>query len=339
MQFLHQKAPQIFLSLTEDMETFIQKGFFGGRCELIKQGKFSDVAYFDFPSMYGKLLCDDFPKYFSWLPIKSNLTTMGLPHGFIEATVEIPSQYLTLSPLPKRHEKYGVIYPWGIFRAVFWYEELNLLNYFNMGKIIQIHRILYASDTTVSCQLIAKQLLGLREAGSSIAKRILNSVYGRLAINPSFVKTEFFLSQNSSLPILNLGDSISFWRDLIILKKNLPVRKDLKRNKAAAAIITSRARCKVYSLALSIAYEGDLLYLDTDALFLKPKCLQDFLFKYKIWSKLEQIQLYSERSYAIATHDNNWSQHGKVLSYRGSFTRLNLQNGCTQPHTINENVI
>lgn len=114
-------------------------------------------------------------------------------------TVSI-SQHTHIPPLPHRHPVLGVIYPTGIFRGVYWYEELLTLITLQQGHIVCIHQILYAHYETFTCAPVMQKLLDLRYEGNIFAKRIINSMYGRLALEPSQVKTEFFLL-NSDRPL------------------------------------------------------------------------------------------------------------------------------------------
>lgn len=336
MQFLQKKAPQIFITLATDMEEFIQQGFVGGRCELIRQGVFEDVVYFDFPSMYGNLLCEDFPQFFSWNPLQLGVQSTALPQGFIEAVVEIFPQKPYLAPLPKRHEQHGVIYPIGQFHGVFWSEELNLINEYKLGQIKQVGQILYASPGAISCKNVAVHLLQLRRGGNTLAKRILNSIYGRLAMTPSFIKTEFFLSQDFVLADLTQVERVSFWRNLVMLQRRRTAATGVKNNKAAAAIITSRARCKLYRLLMGVADEGEFLYVDTDAVYLQPRNLSAFLLKNPEWKHLNRVEFFNERAYTITNFQGAVEHYGALSNYRGSFNRVNLKGGCTRPHTISE---
>ena len=153
-----------------------------------------------------------------------------------------------------------------------------------MGEIIQIHKILYADYESVTFRLLAQKLLDLRFAGNVFAKRILNSIYGRLALEPAPTRVRFVWSTLLSQTDIKDDTMISIWRDLVILEQPVPQHCRVQNNKAIAAIITSRARCKLYKFGRLVGVEGELLYLDTDEIFLKPYNWVDFKFKYSHWT-------------------------------------------------------
>jgi hypothetical protein len=116
-------------------------------------------------------------------------------------TVETPTG-VEVQVLPIKHPQLGIIYPMGVYTGVFWWEEL--LIFIEMGgKILQTHKILYASLETCNCTSVAQQLLNLRLEGNLFAKLILNSIYGRFAFEPAPTRTRFYCASNMDLAKLN----------------------------------------------------------------------------------------------------------------------------------------
>ncbi len=293
MALIKQNSPEVLINLSPEMLEFINQSFFGGRCELYKQGHYDFVAAFDFPAMYGNLVAGRFPKNFSWAPFFAQQAQVELPCGFIEATVSI-SKLCEVPPLPYRHPRWGVIYPTGIFRGVFWWEELWLLQTWG-GLILEKHRILFASEESVSGEASAQPLLELKEAGHVLAKKLLNSIYGRLALTPTTTKTTFIL--NAVGLELQPNTTVTNWRNLWILEQTRVGSPRIQNNKAIAAIITARARCKLYKLILVTKSQGDLLYIDTDEIFIRPHNFAAFTSRYASWQLYRSVTLVAERVY------------------------------------------
>lgn len=129
---------------------------------------------------------------------------------------------------------------------------------------------MYASDEVVTFAPIAQKLLDLRFSGNIFAKRILNSIYGRLAIEPAPTKTHFLLLDSNPLFNYNPSTQLTLWRDLMIIEQPCKSKHQIKSNKAYAAIITARARAKLYGLIQQVQSDAQILYIDTDELFVKP---------------------------------------------------------------------
>lgn len=334
MLFVQQQAPHILITLPDDMNEFIKKAYFGGRCELLRPGSHEFSASFDFPSMYGRLLLDNFPNGFSWVPYLGSSPTGGLPQGFIEADVNITIGNSGLAVLPYRHDRFGVVYPEGCFKGVFWYEELELLKKYNRGYVHKIYNILYASPDTLTCRSLINWLLELRQSKDLFAKKIINSIYGRLAIKPTKTRLKFLLAHNTPQLLLNSRTSLTYWRNLVIFEEELMACNLPKGNLALAVILASRARVKLFCFARDKAVEGEVLYVDTDEIFIKPYNFHEFSTTHADWKFYKTLEFFCERNYNFKCMSGVETSRGSITTPKGSFHRKNISLNETQPHTF-----
>lgn len=237
---------------------------------------------------------------------------------------------MPLPPLPHRHAQLGVVYPVGTFRGVFWWEELALLNNVG-GRVLNTHKILYASTETCSCALVAQHLLDLRYEGNIFAKRILNSIYGRLAFSPVLTKMQFFLL-GPNQPDLGPATQVTLWRDLVILEVPTKSTAKPKSNRAVAAIITARARAKLYALMLENEACGDILYVDTDEIFIRPYNWLGFMQARRNWRFYRSVKFFCERNYEASPNLGADYIRGTERSTITTRRRLDLGSGLTAPH-------
>jgi hypothetical protein len=131
---------------------------------------------------------------------------------------------------------------------------------------------------------------------------------------------------------LNWIGELKIWRDIIICEEPLQKHKPLKNNKAIAAIITSRARCKLYRLIQHVSPQGSLLYLDTDEIFIKPYNWLAFLEKQPTWTFYNQIEFFYERAYMGTTLLNLEIKKGIPSKTHTSYKRALLRDKITAPH-------
>lgn len=120
MLLLKKYHPSLIQKFSPATEEFIRKSFYGGHCELYSPGTHYNVAYYDFPAMYGSLLAESFPKLYTEptsidKPFKK---TDDLPVGFLRARVVVFASS-ALQTLPYPHADLGMIYPIGEFTGVY----------------------------------------------------------------------------------------------------------------------------------------------------------------------------------------------------------------------------
>lgn len=111
-------------------------------------------------------------------------------------------------------------------------------------------------------------------------------------------------------------------------------KKSIKNNKAIAAIVAARARIKLYHLIHDISKWGQILYLDTDEVFVKPRNWCEFFAHHSTWSYYNSIEFWCERNYEGYTILNEEVVKGTLRHAYKSFRRPGNGLGTTRPTHI-----
>jgi hypothetical protein len=261
-------------SLAEDERFRI--AFYGGRCEVFGNRKSTNeqIFHFDFRSMYGEIMKGDFPQ--SNYVIENAPLSINKP-GFYYVKLLSMDEHLPV--LPHRSmdetEKYrGVLYTNGTFEGLYWYEELELFQKYG-GKILEIK---YAYVFTDDFEPLFKDYAIMCDKNREISdiakifwKSVLVSFYGRLGMGPKKTETKLI----TELEYRNLKDKKKIIKEnwiqdyvIVEIEKEPNVNNKLSSNVIYAAIITSRARVRLYKALKSVINNGGrLLYCDTDSIF------------------------------------------------------------------------
>lgn len=230
--------------------------FRGGRCEIFANPssdiKNNVIRHFDFEGMYHSCLYGRFPV--EGLLFSEDVSNLEQP-GFYHITVEY---YTTFPVLPVKLEK--LYFPQGVVSGLYWYEEVRLLLEnvevgsfkINYAWLVRSYEPVFASFATKLQEAKGDPLT------AKLVKWLANSFYGRLGLTSELLKTEIAGGG---------GSEYVEYADLLLTNKPVTV-KNLKSNINAAAIITSRARIKLYKalLALKKIKDSRILYTDTDSL-------------------------------------------------------------------------
>lgn len=329
MELVTRSKTNCFLECEAGVEGFVRRAYFGGRCELYLPGKFRDVLYYDFPSMYGTLLLEPFPTQLGHLRTTHNMDEISA--GFVEATVEQPAS-LPLPILPYRG-RYGVYFPTGVFRGVFWKEELDF--FINEGgRLISVHAVIEATNSKASLGPIATELINLRQAGYEFAKPLLNSIYGRLAMRAAEYRTSI-CDEATALAFLAKHPQARYraYEGICLVENKLITKTPQNRNIAIGTIIPARARIKLLRLAFACIRAGAaVIYVDTDAIFCKPPKDAALLQKLASFAFIEEGIFYCEKNYSYHL-TNTEVVRGSKKNFFKSFKRKNIGNR-TEPHQI-----
>lgn len=258
------------------LDTFVKNAFFGGRCEIYGNANTDEFIYhFDFSGMYAQCMKEKF--IFGDYEMKNNKLRIDEP-GFY--CIEYTSD-LDIPVLPHHELASGkLLFTNGKNIGIFWYEEILL--FLEMGG--QILKILYAIIYKREGYIFEKFIHffeEIRKKGGSyktFSKLAVNSLYGRLGMTFSnkhtfFIKKEDFDFYNKITEIISFIEI----NDMILLeceindnlKKICKIKTKInKSNIALAAIITAKARIKLYRAQQDvIKNNGRLLYSDTDSIF------------------------------------------------------------------------
>lgn len=261
----------IKLNYDSKIDSLIRRSYFGGRCEIFANTSFinseSGVLHYDFSGMYSQCMCEKFC-YGEYDIIYENIDLKTPGYYDIEYTSDM---YMPI--LPHRDINTGkLLFVNGVNRGLFWFEEI-LLFIKNGGVVNKINYGVVYSNYDYIMDEFVHDLKKIREMGGSykvISKMIVNSLYGRLAMNISDHKSMFIRSDEyfKYLDKYNVK-SASFYDDICILcyydkKKKNPSLSNI----AIASAIASKARVKLYEGFKSVIDSGGrILYCDTDSIF------------------------------------------------------------------------
>jgi hypothetical protein len=156
-----------------------------------------------------------------------------------------------------------------------------------------------------------------------IIKLLVNSFYGRLGLNKKLNIT--YINRNK--PINEFDEFLQL--NSFFLKNSEINQKNFKSNIIAAAIITSRARIKLFKAFnfLQFNYGGELLYCDTDSIimaFQKSIFIENQKLPYEIYfdtSKndtiIEEAVFIAPKFYALRFKNNKLGTYNDIIKIKG----------------------
>lgn len=260
-------------SLSDEVDGFVRKGYFGGRTEIFRpvfQGiGCQRLRCYDVNSLYPtQMHREEFPNQFrKWT---NRMADSAL--GYYEATVTVPRDtYLPI--LGTIHNK-KLIFPVGTFRGIWSSLELRYAEE-KGGKIIRIHRGAEFKNGGRVFKEFVESIYAIREktdkqsVDNQVAKLILNSSYGKLAIRR---KKENILS------VEHEDDFYDFepWREIKCEKTTIMLVKQETQlkcfsNVAMGAWVTAAGRIHMHRLMEPI--QDSIYYMDTDSIFTSKRLL------------------------------------------------------------------
>jgi len=263
-------------SLSEEVDEFVRRGYFGGRTEIFRPmfphgGAFRrdepELHCYDVNSLYPRQMWEqEFPnKFRRW--------TTGMPDsamGYFEATVEVPKD--TYLPILGAVVNKKLLFPVGRFRGVF--SSLELRYGETQGvKILKVHKGAQFHNGGRVFRDFVESIYAIREktdkasVDNQVAKLILNSSYGKLAI------------RRRKENIISLEHADDFydcepWREIKCGETEIHLMKkemNLKcfSNVAMGAWVTAAGR--VYMHRLMSPIQDSIYYMDTDSIFTTKK--------------------------------------------------------------------
>ena len=250
-------------------DELIRQSYYGGRCEVFGNPKLNELIYhYDFSGMYAQIMHQDFchgeyeiinnPNYlnkpgFYFIHYKSNNNIPILPHHSI-----INNKLMFTN---------------GVGSGLYWWEEIELFEKHG-GKILKIaYHIRYRNYSPVFKDFVSHftKIRKSSEEANSIAKLIINSLYGRLGMGPIENETKV-LNKESYLEYKKKNENMILSEmkvnEIYILSVKAPLSNEIKSNVELASAITAKARIKLYNGFMStIENGGRVLYSDTDSIF------------------------------------------------------------------------
>jgi hypothetical protein len=312
---------------------FIKKSFYGSEVSVYRPYAEGKVYVYDVNSLYPYAMLQP-------LPISSPRPydcSRGLKElfGFAEAIIEVP-EGIKIPVLPLKANINGsekLIFPTGTFRSVFFSEELRYAE--SLGyKIKLIKGLSFEKSNDLFYEYVQnfynKKLNG-KGAIKAISKLLLNTLYGRWAMNKefesNFITSNEFMKDKlleifSNIKPEPLNEKSVLFNFSIFPNTNIkdPYIVDLLRklfyqsnesrisNIAIASAITAYAR--IYMHQFKMEYSNELLYSDTDSLALANKPLNADL----IGDKIGQFKnVLADENYTISRDADYYFTKGLFL--------------------------
>ena len=251
------------------LHTWVRKGYYGGRTEIFRM-KGVALKYYDLNSSYpasmmldmpagNKIECTDYePERYSEKYV-----------GFVECIVHIPPE-CEIPPLPFRADSGKLMFPAGSFSGTWSTEELALLNHPRVnGRILSVTKCIWYRRVTVFIDMVTelykyrdKSLPGYDSGLSTLAKLILNSLYGKFGMK----------EERDSIIVLHEGEmppdgakpaggdtSHGIWYTTKVSSPSYVIPQ-------IAAHITALARVRLWHvMCAALDAGGRLYYCDTDS--------------------------------------------------------------------------
>lgn len=248
-------------------------------------------------------MCDTLP-YDDFI-FKDNNLNLNEP-GFYYISVEY---YNSMPILPIKTDK--LYFKEGRISGWYWHEEiLLLLKYTKTNNFELVYGLVSLKNEKILFDFlnILNQFKDTDSIKKKIGKLLINSFYGRLALNEEM----FFIEL---LEDLGLNKNYGIINNFYIIKKKI-LKKTTKSNIALAAAIASKARIKLYEAQQEvIQHGGRLLYSDTDSIFaafnknlnIENKLLNKYVIfdTNKYDTEIKDAVFISSKSYALKFYNDS----------------------------------
>lgn len=289
----------LWFSPKRRINDFVREAYYGGRTEVFKRGKVSDLNYYDVNSLYPSVMLDAIPhpntaKFIE----KFEMKHLGYS-GVARAEVFCPDNIFPY--LPFRTKTGKLIFPTGTFSGTWTTYELNVA--LSLGyKILKLENgIIYTEKKEFFRDyvntLYEKRMKFKKEKNPAelIFKLLLNSLYGK------------FGQRGTAEEWIHASEyTDDMFEDVkeIIADAYIRVRKDMKESTfihpIVSAYITAYARTKLYFILI----KNDPYYCDTDSLFTKNEIkTSDRLGDLKLECKIKSGIIVKPKCYFIDTDD------------------------------------
>ncbi len=154
-----------------------------------------DIKGYDINSMFPFCMLNDFPEYLMEDP------HMDKAKGMVEATISVPED-MHVAPLVYRDANGALIYPVGVFRGTWTYDEISMA--VRVGcKVIKVHKALGCNTLVRPFDQFIKTLYAKRKVSKDESERLflkvlMNSLYGKIASKNTVTRTvsRYNLMQN-----------------------------------------------------------------------------------------------------------------------------------------------
>lgn len=254
---------------TEKARQIVFKGYYGGRVETFKRGKFRNVRCYDINSLYPSVMRKAYP---------DPRSSMVLNHVSREAILKyegityiegyIPPMYA--SPLPYRKAEGGLIFPTGNIKG--YHSHIEIREALNQG--MQLKRtgegVIYTKTINLFKEFVEDKYetrLQQKAKGDPLqlmTKIIMNSLYGKFAFNYSDTTQFVHIDQIKKDDLLNIEREIGENYFLVHRSSKPP----LYSFPIFSAYATSYARLELYKYLNDPDIQPYICYCDTDSIFI-----------------------------------------------------------------------
>jgi len=309
---------------TGNEDTFVRRGYYGGHVDVYKP-KGENLYYYDVNSLYPYVMKTfDMPIGMPiWSPDLHSSNIEDL-FGFIEAYVICP-EHIKNPVLPYRNENGILIFPTGQFMGVYYSEELKYAK--SIGyTVIPIKGYLYEKGeglfNSFVTDLYGNRLKAKKDGNTGLAyvyKILMNSLYGRLGINPRSTITEICnydgYKRILKIPGFQYAEQLS--DDLFICSYITDTNTDYPKRNAAVQIAAAITACARVYMHPFINRE-DCYYTDTDSIVLSKPLPEEMiskeeLGKFKMEYFVKDALFLAPKCYCI-----NADKHDDILVYKGA---------------------
>lgn len=254
-----------------ELDETLRQAYFGGRCEVFGNPYKGEerIRHMDFKNMYGEIMKLSFPTGKLNLVIgPKDWKQPGF--YFIETYSECTMPVLPCKGRidPNSLLEEDLIFVNGWIEGMYFSEEIELFEKTG-GKVLKInYAYIFTGENKYLFRELAEFITNERENDKKFPwKKLLVSFYGRLGMRPKksysllIHKSEYHLIEKKKIISENWINGYCFAE----LEKTV---KNVNSKIEYAAIITSRARIKLYKTLIKVRKEGGrLLYCDTDSVF------------------------------------------------------------------------
>jgi len=239
---------------------WFRKGYYGGRTELFRTRADGDVRAYDINSMYPHSMMNDFPEY---AMVDERLEKSK---GMAEVTISIPHN-LFVAPIVHRDSEGRLVYPVGVIRGVWTYDEIRYAES-RGAKVIEVHKAYGCNSLIRPFDEYINTLYDKRKKSNDEAERLflkvlLNSLYGKIASKNVITRT---VSRHSLLKVSSKRIAEVKWINSHrgLLDYNTPPEKHV--NLIWGSMITAYSRLLLTRYLTQVEPEK-LIYCDTDSIY------------------------------------------------------------------------
>lgn len=224
------------------------------------QDREASIKGFDVNSMYPYCMMTDYPM------LVNEDNKLSKLRGMAEVTVSVPHDNY-IGPLVHRDARDRLVYPVGVFRGIWTYEEIRYAESIGV-KILKIHKAIGGNYTERPFDRFITTIYGRRKQSQNPAERevlkvVLNSLYGKLASKNRITRvvSKYNLLKNGSKRI---GDVKWIDHNRGLLDFSTPQQRYV--NVLWGAMITANARILLTKYLRQCPPEK-VIYCDTDSIY------------------------------------------------------------------------